>query len=168
MVVFYRAETLSPTLCCRSSSSPSRFYGWWHWWRGVRQEGEVRVVPLSLRNLILRSRPRRRLAASAGNRSLWHLHAALPHLDATLMSYSARRQLVAGAQAHRQLVALDRRGSRLHRRVHLQGSLASRRCSTRVFVGLAVLGLRDWRRAAENPPVSSHPVPAPTLPYTAA
>ena len=21
-------------------------YGWWHWWRGVREDGEVRVVPL--------------------------------------------------------------------------------------------------------------------------
>src|SRR5579863_9565372 len=28
-------------------------YGWWHWWRGVREEGEVRVVPLAWSSLVI-------------------------------------------------------------------------------------------------------------------
>ena len=55
-------------------------------------------------------------------------------------------KLVAGAQAHRQLVALDRRELGLYRRVYLQRSLAH----GRALAGLCRsrrLGLREWQRA---------------------
>ena len=61
-------------------------YGWWHWWRGVREEGEVRVELLTLRAMLV--------ALAAGVLGSFvlgmlaeRIHAALPHLDATLMSY---------------------------------------------------------------------------------
>ena len=62
-------------------------YGWWHWWRGVQTDGEVRVVPLNLRGWLVG------LAAGAvGSVFLgWlmvRIGAALPHLDAALTSYS--------------------------------------------------------------------------------
>jgi len=62
-------------------------YGWWHWWRGYREEGEVRVEPLKRLSLMAG------LAAGAVGSLLLgtlmtHVGAALPHLDATLASYS--------------------------------------------------------------------------------
>ena len=91
-----------------------------------------------------------RLPGAAGSFVLGELakrlHAALPYLDATLDQLQPCGELVAGAQAHRELVAVDRRGPDLYRRISLQ-----RPVGTAVLyaglVGLAVLGLRDWRRA---------------------
>ena len=44
-------------------------YGWWHWWRGVREEGEVRVVPLALRESARRAGCR----GSVGSFAAWEL-----------------------------------------------------------------------------------------------
>ena len=46
LVVFYQARLLSDSLL-QLFFVVFTLYGWWHWWRGVREEGEVRVVPLS-------------------------------------------------------------------------------------------------------------------------
>src|ERR1039458_858800 len=46
MVVFFRAGLFSDALL-QVFFVVFTVYGWWHWWRGVRDEGEVRVVPLS-------------------------------------------------------------------------------------------------------------------------
>src|SRR6202034_4441596 len=86
LVVFYRARLLSDALL-QVFFVAFTLYGWWHWWRGVRQDGEVRVVPLSLPSLLLA------LAAGAAGSFILgaiavRLHAALPHLDAALTSYS--------------------------------------------------------------------------------
>ena len=86
MVVFYRAGLYSDALL-QVFFVAFTFYGWWHWWRGVRQEGTVRVVPLprsSLITAILLGIPGSFVLGTLAR----HLHAALPYLDAVLMSYS--------------------------------------------------------------------------------
>ena len=45
LIVFYRARLYSDALL-QVFFLAFTLYGWWHWWRGVRAEGEVRVVPL--------------------------------------------------------------------------------------------------------------------------
>src|SRR5450432_4413223 len=45
LAVFYRARLLSDALL-QVFFVAFTLYGWWHWWRGVREEGEVRVAPL--------------------------------------------------------------------------------------------------------------------------
>jgi nicotinamide mononucleotide transporter len=147
MVVFYRAGLLSDALL-QVFFVVFTFYGWWHWWRGVRAEGDVRVVPLPRSSLI---------AALAlgipGSFALGtlarHLHAALPYLDAVLMSYS----LVAswwGARKHIAnwwlwiVVDLVYIGEYIYKDLWPTALLYAG------LVGLAILGLRDWRRAAES------------------
>jgi nicotinamide mononucleotide transporter len=121
-------------------------YGWWHWWRGVCEEGEVRVVPLSVRGLFAG------LAAGAVGAVLlgWlmvRVGAALPHLDAALTSYS----LVAswwGARKHTAnwwlWIAVDvvYIGEYLYKELRPTAALYAG------LVALAALGLRDWRRVA--------------------
>jgi nicotinamide mononucleotide transporter len=147
MVVFYRAGLLSDALL-QVFFVAFTFYGWWHWWCGVRQEGTVRVVPLPRSSLITAI-----VLGIPGSFALGtlarHLHAALPYLDAVLMSYS----LVAtwwGARKHIAnwwlwiVVDLVYIGEYIYKDLWLTALLYAG------LVGLAVLGLRDWRRAAEN------------------
>jgi nicotinamide mononucleotide transporter len=145
MMVFFRAKLYSDALL-QAFFVVFTIYGWWNWWRGVRQVGEVRVAQLNLRNLILAL-----LAGLLGSFLLGNLavrvHAALPHLDATLMSYS----LVASWwQARRHIanwwlwivVDVVYVGEYLYKDL---------RATALLYVGLivlAVLGLRNWRRAS--------------------
>ena len=150
MVVFYRAGLLSDALL-QVFFVVFTFYGWWHWWRGVRQEGTVRVIPLPRSSLIAAI-----VLGIPGSFALGtlarHLHAALPYLDAVLMSYS----LVAtwwGARKHIAnwwlwiVVDLVYIGEYIYKDLWLTALLYAG------LVGLAILGLRDWRRATENSPV---------------
>jgi nicotinamide mononucleotide transporter len=152
LAVFYRARLFSDALL-QVFFVAFTLYGWWHWWRGVRAEGEVRVVPLSLPSMLLA------LAAGALGSLLLgvvavRLHAALPHLDAVLASYS----LVASWWQARKHIAnwwlwiavdLVYIGEYVYKNLLLTALLYAG------LVGLAVLGLRDWRRAAENSLVPS-------------
>ena len=52
MVVFFRAGLFSDALL-QVFLMVFTFYGWWHWWRGVRDEGEVRVVALPQTSLVI-------------------------------------------------------------------------------------------------------------------
>ena len=144
-IVFFRAKLYSDTLL-QVFFLAFTLYGWWHWWRGVRAEGEVRVVPLNLRGWLIG------LAAGAVGAILLgelmvRIGAALPHLDAALTSYS----LVAswwGARKHTanwwlwSAVDLIYIGEYIYKGLWLTGVLYL------LLVGLAVLGLRDWNRAA--------------------
>jgi nicotinamide mononucleotide transporter len=145
LVVFYRAQLLSDALL-QVFFVAFTLYGWWHWWRGVRDEGEVRVAPLTMRGLLLAL-----LAGAAGSFVLGELakrlHAALPYLDATLASYS----LVASwwqARKHTAnwwlwiVVDLIYIGEYTYKDLWLTAVLYAG------LVGLAILGLRDWRQAA--------------------
>ena len=47
LIVFYRVRLYSDALL-QIFFLGVTLYGWWYWWRGVREEGEVRVVPMRL------------------------------------------------------------------------------------------------------------------------
>jgi len=146
LIVFYQARLLSDALL-QVFFVAFTLYGWWHWWRGVRAEGEVRVVALNARGWIAG------LAAGAVGAVLlgWlmvRVGAALPHLDAALASYS----LVAswwGARKHIAnwwlwiAVDLVYIGEYLYKNLQATALLYAG------LVLLAVLGLHDWRRAAK-------------------
>ena len=144
LIVFYRAQLLSDALL-QIFFLAFTLYGWWHWWRGVREEGEVRIVPLAASSLLLAV-----VAGVAGSFALGELakrlHAALPYLDATLTSFS----LVASwwqARKHTAnwwlwiVVDLVYIGEYLYKNLWPTALLYAG------LVALAVLGLRDWRRA---------------------
>jgi nicotinamide mononucleotide transporter len=145
LVVFYRARLFSDALL-QVFFVVFTLYGWWHWWRGVREEGTVRVVPLAMRSLLIAL-----CAGAAGSFVLGELakrlHAALPYLDATLTSFS----LVASwwqARKHTAnwllwiVVDLVYIGEYLYKDLRATALLYAG------LVALAALGLRDWRRAA--------------------
>ena len=52
LIVFYRTQLLSDTLLQLVFISVT-LYGWWHWWRGVRQDGEVIVEAHRVREIAL-------------------------------------------------------------------------------------------------------------------
>jgi nicotinamide mononucleotide transporter len=145
LVVFYHARLFSDALL-QIFFVAFTLYGWWHWWRGVREEGEVRVVPLGLKGWLAG------LAAGALGSVLlgWlmvRVGAALPHLDAALTSYS----LVASWwQARKHIanwwlwIAVDvvYVGEYLYKDLKPTAALYAG------LVALAALGLRDWRRAS--------------------
>jgi nicotinamide mononucleotide transporter len=147
LVVFYQARLFSDALL-QIFFVAFTLYGWFHWWRGVQQEGDVRIEPLTLRGWIAG------LAAGAVGAVLLgqlmvHIGAALPHLDAALTSYS----LVAswwGARKHIAnwwlwiAVDLIYIGEYIYKDLRLTALLYAG------LVALAVLGLRDWRRAAAS------------------
>jgi nicotinamide mononucleotide transporter len=144
LIVFFHASLYSDTLL-QVFFVAFTLYGWWHWWRGVREDGEVRVVPLPL--------PAMAMALAAGvvgslvlARLAILVHAALPYLDATLASFS----LVASwwqARKHTAnwwlwiVVDLAYIGEYLYKNLWPTAGLYA------ILVGLAVMGLRDWRRA---------------------
>ena len=149
LIVFYRARLFSDALL-QFFFIAFTLYGWWHWWRGVLQEGEVRIVPLSLRGWLAG------LAAGAVVAVLlgWlmvRIGAALPHLDAALTSLS----LVASWWQARKHIAnwwlwiavdLVYIGEYIYKDLRLTALLYTG------LVALAILGLRDWRRAAATQP----------------
>ena len=145
LAVFYQARLYSDALL-QVFFIAFTLYGWWHWWRGIRAEGEVRVVPLSVREWIAGL-----IAGAVGAMLLgWlmvRLGAALPHLDAALTSYS----LVASwwqARKHTAnwwlWIAIDGVyiGEYAYKDLWLTAVLSAG------LVILAVIGLVDWRRAA--------------------
>jgi nicotinamide mononucleotide transporter len=148
LIVFYRAQLLSDALL-QIFFVVFTLYGWWHWWRGYRAEGEVRVEPLALQSLLIAL-----VAGAAGSFVLGEaarrLHAALPFLDAALTSFS----LVASwwqARKHTAnwwlwiVVDVVYIGEYLYKDLRATALLYA------ILTGLAVLGLRDWRKAAATP-----------------
>ena len=144
-VVFYRVALLSDTLL-QVFFIAFTLYGWWHWWRGVRDEGEVRVEPLPMQQAVLAV-----AAGIAGTVVLGSLTkrvgAALPYLDALLASFS-----LVGSwwQARKHIaiwwlwIAVDVLyvGEYIYKDLWLTAVLYAG------LVGLAVVGLRDWKAAA--------------------
>jgi len=156
LAVFYQARLFSDALL-QVFFVAFTLYGWWHWWRGVRQEGEVRVVRLSLASMLAAV-----AAGALGSLVLGalavRLHAALPHLDAVLASYS----LVASWWQARKHIAnwwlwiavdLVYIGEYIYKDLWLTAVLYAG------LTALAILGLRDWRRAAAALGGSSSLVP---------
>src|ERR1700722_8118278 len=145
LVVFYRARLFSDALL-QVFFIAFTLYGWWHWWRGVREDGEVRVVPLALPSLLIAL-----LAGIAGSFVLGalakQLHAALPYLDAALASFS----LVGSWWQARKHIAnwwLWIVVNLLYIGEYIYKGLWPTAVLYAALVVLAVLGLRDWQRAA--------------------
>ena len=144
LVVFYHAALLSDALL-QVFFIAFTLYGWWNWRRGVQEEGEVRVVPLPMRNLLIAL-----LIGAAGSIVLGavtvRLGAALPYLDAALASYS----LVASwweARKHTAnwwawiVIDIVYVGEYWYKRLWITGVLYGG------LVVLATIGLRAWQRA---------------------
>jgi len=147
LAVFYHARLLSDALL-QIFFIAFTLYGWLNWWRGVREEGEVRVVPLTLSGLLI--------AVAAGAAGTFvvgaittRLNAALPYPDAALMSFS----LVGSWWQARKHIAnwwlwivvdLLYIGEYIYKHLWVTSFLYA------VLVVLAILGLRDWRRAARS------------------
>jgi nicotinamide mononucleotide transporter len=144
LIVFYRAKLFSDALL-QVFFVVFTLYGWWHWWRGVREEGEVRVVPLSARGWMAG------LTAGALGAVLlgWlmvRVGAALPHLDAALTSYS----LVASwwqARKHTANWWLWIAVNLVYIGEYLYKDLRPTAALYLLLVVLAAMGLVDWRRA---------------------
>jgi nicotinamide mononucleotide transporter len=145
LVVFYQARLLSDSLL-QAFFVVFTLYGWWNWWRGVREEGEVRVAPLPTRSLVLAL-----VAGAAGTVLLGviakRLNASLPYLDAALTSYS----LVGSWWQARKHIAnwwlwivvnIFYIGEYIYKDLWPTAVLYS------LLVVLAVVGLRDWRKAS--------------------
>jgi nicotinamide mononucleotide transporter len=153
LVVFYQARLFSDSLL-QIFFVAFTLYGWWHWWRGVREEGEVRVVHLGVRSAIAAMVVGAAGAVLLSSLMLYlgaqlHVTIALPHLDAVLASYS----LVAswwGARKHIAnwwlwiVVDLVYVGEYIYKNLWPTALLYL------LLVGLAVLGWWDWRRAAKH------------------
>ncbi|HEY2857670.1 MAG TPA: nicotinamide riboside transporter PnuC [Terracidiphilus sp.] len=144
LLVFYHTMLLSDALL-QGFFVAFTLYGWWHWSRGVREEGEVRVAPLTVLPAAMAI-----MAGVAGALALGaittRLHAALPYLDGSLASFS----LVAswwGARKHIlswwAWIAIDV----LYVGEYIYKALWVTAVVYAVLVVLAVIGLREWRRA---------------------
>jgi nicotinamide mononucleotide transporter len=121
-------------------------YGWWHWHRGLQAEGSIRVVRPSLAVLLRDAAAGAAASVLLGYWMARHTDASLPWLDATLTGYS----LVGtwwGAQKYLAnwwlwiVVDVIYVGEYIYKGLNLTAILYG------VFVLLAVLGVRDWRRA---------------------
>ncbi len=144
LIVFYQSRLYSDALL-QIFFVAFTFYGWWHWWRGVLEEGTVRVAPLGLRGwtggMIAGA-----IGAVLLGALMVRVGAALPYLDATLASYS----LVASWwQARKHLanwwlwIVIDL----IYIGEYLYKDLQATALLYAGLVLLAALGLRDWRRA---------------------
>jgi nicotinamide mononucleotide transporter len=146
--VFREARLLSDMLL-QGVFAICAVYGWWHWVRGVQTDGSVTVEMLSTRGWLWG------LAAGvAGSVALGFVmkhffNASLPWLDAALTAFSLVGQWW---QARKYLanwwlwIAVDviYIGEYVYKHLNLTAGLYG------LFVLLAVLGLRDWRRALEQ------------------
>jgi nicotinamide mononucleotide transporter len=147
LIVFYRVRLYSDALL-QIFFIAFTLYGWWYWWRGMREEGEVRIVRLPLPELLWG------LVGGAAASVLLGLlmvrvGAALPWLDATLMSYS----LVASWWQARKHVAswwLWIAVDMVYVGEYYYKGLRPTAALYAGLVALAALGLRDWRRAAQS------------------
>ena len=121
-------------------------YGWWHWWRGLKEEGSIRVERLSGRGLTSGI-----IVGAVGSFLLGFLmarytDAALPFSDASLTSFS----LVAQFWQTRKHIAnwwlwivVDTMeiGVFIYKHLYLTAVLFA------FFVFLALLGLHAWKKA---------------------
>jgi len=124
-------------------------YGWWHWQRGLRAEGSVRVVTPKAAELLRDAGVGLAASLLLGYWMMRHTDASLPWLDAGLTGFS----LVGTWWGARKYIAnwwlwivvdVIYVGEYLVKHLILTAVLYA------VFVLLAMLGLRDWRRALQQ------------------
>ena len=144
LIVFYQARLLSDAIL-QIFFVVFTLYGWWNWWRGVREEGEVRVVPLT-RAKSIAAIGMGIIGTFAVGALTKKLNAALPYFDASLLSFS----LVASWwQARKHIanwwlwIAVDVLyiGEYIYKDLWLTAVIYA------VLVWIAIEGLREWRQA---------------------
>lgn len=142
----FRREKLYSDMLLQFVYIAFAIYGWWHWWRGVKEEGIVKVERLSGLALALGLG-----VGAAGSFLLGFLmarytDAALPHIDAALTSFSlvaqwwSTRKHIANWWLWIVVDALEI-GVFLYKRLYLTSVLFA------FLIFLAVLGLRAWHKA---------------------
>jgi len=144
LIVFHRQNLKSDALL-QIVFIGFTLYSWWNWARGVRPGGKVQVAKMGLRGL-LGGLVVGALGSVVVGWWMARIGASLPHLDAALAVFS----LVASwweARKHTAnwwlWVVVDTVyvGEYLYKDMWTTAALYAG------FVALAVLGLRDWRRA---------------------
>jgi nicotinamide mononucleotide transporter len=124
-------------------------YGWWYWQRGLRAEGTVRVVAPRGWDLLRDTALGVAVSLLLGYWMVRHTDASLPWLDAALTGFS----LIGTWWGARKYLAnwwlwivvdVIYVGEYLYKHLILTAVLYA------VFVLLAMLGLRDWRRALKQ------------------
>lgn len=144
-LVFYREKLFSDMLL-QFVYLAFAIYGWWNWWRGVKEEGSVRVERLSGRGFTWGL-----IAGAAGSFFLGYVMAhytgaSLPHIDAALTCYSlvaqfwSTRKHIANWWLWIVVDALEI-GVFLYKHLYLTALLFA------FLIFLAVLGLRSWNKA---------------------
>ncbi len=143
--VFHQAKLYSDMLL-QGVFAAFCIYGWWHWYRGVREEGEVRVEALAWRGKLCGVVVGIVGSVLLGSVMARYTDAALPHMDAALTAFS----LVAQWWSTRKylenwmlwiVVDILYTGIFVYKNLYLTAGLYA------FFVVLAVLGLRSWRKA---------------------
>jgi nicotinamide mononucleotide transporter len=133
-------------------------YGWWHWYRGLKAEGSVRVVTPTLAMLMRDAALGVAASLLLGYWMMKYTDASLPWLDAALTGFS----LVGTWWGARKYIAnwwlwivvdLIYIGEYVYKGLNLTAGLYA------LFVLLAALGVRDWRRALDRQgqPVEAYP-----------
>jgi len=124
-------------------------YGWWHWQRGLKAEGSVRVVSPGGAELLRGAAAGAVASMVLGWWMMRHTDASLPWLDAALTCFS----LVGTWWGARKYIAnwwlwivvdVIYVGEYTYKGLNLTAVLYAG------FVPLAVLGLRDWGRQLER------------------
>jgi len=150
----FRESALYSDMLLQAVFAVCSIYGWWHWLRGVQTEGSVIVLKLSTRGCLTGL-----AAGAAGSLALgWFMshytNASLPWLDSALTAFSLVGQWW---QARKYLanwtlwIAVDLIyiGEYIYKHLNLTAGLYA------FFVLLAILGLRDWRRALASQSASA-------------
>jgi len=142
----FRREKLYSDMLLQFVYFAFAIYGWWHWWRGLQEEGSVRVERLSSRGFTVGM-----IIGTAGSFLLGYFmahytDAALPHIDAALTSFS----LVAQFWSTRKHIAnwwlwivVDaiEIGVFVYKHLYLTSMLFA------FLIFLAIVGLRAWQKA---------------------
>jgi nicotinamide mononucleotide transporter len=144
-LVFHR-EKLYSDMLLQFVFGAFAVYGWWHWQLGIKEEGSVRVERLSWQGLAAGIILGIAGSALLGTLMARYTDAALPHIDASLSSFS----LVAQFWSTRKhlanwwlwiVVDVIYTGVFVYKDLYLTAALYA------FFVSLAVVGLRAWRTA---------------------
>ncbi len=164
----FRREKLYSDMLLQFVYFAFAIYGWWHWWRGLQQDGSVRVERLSARAFTVGM-----IFGTAGSFLLGYFmahytDAALPHIDAALTSFS----LVAQFWSTRKHIAnwwlwivVDaiEIGVFVYKHLYLTSLLFA------FLIFLAIVGLRAWQKALrdqESAGSEAPAVPSSTLPVS--
>jgi nicotinamide mononucleotide transporter len=148
--VFHEAKLYSDMLL-QGVYAAFGVYGWWHWYRGMRSEGTVRVQHISRRGCFGGLLAGAVASLILGSLMMRYTDAALPHVDSTLTSFS----LVAQWWTTRKYlenwtlwIVIDTAytGVFVYKHLYLTSALYA------FFVLLAVSGLQAWRKSLTEPP----------------